>query len=370
MKKKTDEKKKIDDLIDYIKKLDEVEYVANLGDYKLNIKTGIWTSSKMLDKVFGIGKKYERTVKGWSDLLYSEDKQMMVDYFNNEVLGKHLPFDKEYRIVRHNDGEIRWVYGRGRLEFDKDNNPVAMIGTIQDIDVRKKKDLEVEKTKDEFISIASHQLRTPLAATKWLLESIVSDTSNLTAKQLEKIKNLEISNERIIRLVNYILNITRIESGKMSVNKKPTDIVVLINDLIKNLSLVKDKKLLKFIAPKKLPKIKCDPFLIKESLENIINNAILYSRGESKIVTIKIEDRKDDYLISVNNEGLIEPEIVKKMNIFKKFVRGDYATKVQPSGSGLGLYITKKVVELSGGKIWFESSAKSGTTFYITIVKN
>jgi PAS domain S-box-containing protein len=113
--------------------LDEVEAIARIGSYVLDIPAGRWVSSPGLDAVFGIGPDYPRTVEGWAALLHPAEQDPMLAYFRDQVVGLARPFDREYRIVRHMTGEERWVHGRGRLTLDGSGRPVRMIGTIADI---------------------------------------------------------------------------------------------------------------------------------------------------------------------------------------------------------------------------------------------
>jgi diguanylate cyclase (GGDEF)-like protein/PAS domain S-box-containing protein len=117
--------------------LRQAQKIAGLGSYSLDILSGVWTSSDILDEIFGIDRAYERTVGGWLDLIHPDDRLAMSAYFEDEVLGQGKPFDKEYRIVRLSDGVERWVHGIGKLTFDAQGRPVAMHGTIQDITERK-----------------------------------------------------------------------------------------------------------------------------------------------------------------------------------------------------------------------------------------
>jgi len=111
----------------------EAQKVAHLGYYRLDVPTGSWTSSKLLDDVFGIGDDYRKDLEGWSLLVHPEERQSMADYFLNDVLEKKEPFNREYRIVRRSDRCIRWVHGLGKVEYDSRGKPVIMVGTIQDI---------------------------------------------------------------------------------------------------------------------------------------------------------------------------------------------------------------------------------------------
>ena len=113
--------------------LDEVESVARIGSYSLDISSGRWVSSKRLDAIYGIDAGFDRSVEGWTSLIHPADREAMVAYFADEVLGRAQPFDREYRIVRADTGEERWAYGRGALELDASGRPLRMLGTISDI---------------------------------------------------------------------------------------------------------------------------------------------------------------------------------------------------------------------------------------------
>lgn len=118
--------------------LARAQEIAHFGSYRLDIKSGSWTSSRILDEIFGIDEYYLKNVKGWIDLIHPEDQNEMNDYLLKEVIGNKKLFDREYRIIRISNKELRWVHGTGDLEYDNANNPARMIGTIQDITERKK----------------------------------------------------------------------------------------------------------------------------------------------------------------------------------------------------------------------------------------
>ncbi len=117
--------------------LEDIQIIAGLGTYVLDIASGRWESSSILNDIFGIDDTYERSIESWAALIHPEDRDMMVNYFVGEVVGRRQPFRKEYRIVRRKDGGERWVQGRGRLELEAQGQPLKMIGTIQDITSRK-----------------------------------------------------------------------------------------------------------------------------------------------------------------------------------------------------------------------------------------
>jgi diguanylate cyclase (GGDEF)-like protein/PAS domain S-box-containing protein len=132
--------------------LHEAQAIGGLGTYVLDIETEIWTSSALMDEIFGIGKDYPRTLAGWTALIHPDDRAMINDYFASEVLGKGEPFRKEYRILRQTDQAERWVHGVGKLCFDAQAKPVKMNGVIKDITERKQAEMELRESEDRYRS--------------------------------------------------------------------------------------------------------------------------------------------------------------------------------------------------------------------------
>ncbi|MBN2742488.1 MAG: PAS domain-containing sensor histidine kinase [Marinilabiliaceae bacterium] len=127
--------------------LNMAQKIANLGHYLLDIPSGYWTCSPELDVIFGIDGDYAKTIEGWLEIIHPDDREMMGGYFLNEVVGHCQPFNKEYRIVRIKDGVTRWIHGKGELRMNKHNEPVQMIGTIQDITERKQHEAELRASR-------------------------------------------------------------------------------------------------------------------------------------------------------------------------------------------------------------------------------
>ena len=136
--------------------LRDAQRIAGLGSYALDFASGVWTSSAIMDEIFGIGDGYERTVAGWLDLVHPGDREMMRTHFQGEVVGERKPFDKEYRILRHSDGVERWVHGRGELTCDAQGQPVKMRGTIQDITERKLAEAALDESREKLRLFIEH----------------------------------------------------------------------------------------------------------------------------------------------------------------------------------------------------------------------
>ncbi|WP_372649025.1 PAS domain S-box protein [Draconibacterium sp.] len=128
----------------------ESQRVGNIGSYQFDILNNNWTSSAALDTIFGIDDQHSRTSESWSTIIHPEYQEQMMDYLLNEVIGKKQTFNKEYKIIRKNDGTERWVHGLGELRYDDKGNPVQMLGTIQDITERKLSQEQLVKSEERF----------------------------------------------------------------------------------------------------------------------------------------------------------------------------------------------------------------------------
>ncbi len=136
------------------RQLKESQRIARLGTYEYDLVTGFWTSSEILDEIFGIDQRYDRSFLGWVGIIHPSWQQVMTDYVTYSVVGDKKEFDKEYQIIRVSDGIERWVHGRGKLEFDPEGNPIRLHGTISDITERKNAEIALKESNDRFISLS------------------------------------------------------------------------------------------------------------------------------------------------------------------------------------------------------------------------
>lgn len=239
----------------------------------------------------------------------------------------------------------------------------------------------VDKAKTEFVSLASHQLRTPLSAINWYAEMLMSgDAGELNEDQKEFLMEIYKGNQRMVDLVNALLNVSRIEVGTFYVDPEPTDIVELAKQVLKELEPEIEKKNHDIETEfDDIPKIKVDPKLTGIIFQNVLSNAVKYTPPGGKVKLDVKEMKKggtlggrtiseDSVCICVSDNGMGIPK-KQQDQVFDKLFRADNVRSADTEGTGLGLYIVKSIVEHSDGEIWFESEVREGTTFYVILPK-
>ncbi len=248
---------------------------------------------------------------------------------------------------------------------DTNKNPTSVLVVFEDMTAEH----DIDRQKTEFIYLASHELRTPLAVVKWYVEMLLDNSmGKLNKKQAGLASQIEDSNQHVITLVNELLNVSRLESGVMSVEPTQTNIADLFADVQKELEpLYQAKKLNVSSVIQPLPDVMVDQKLVREVLMNLLSNAIKYTEQRGKI-SIKMTVRKDDLYIQITDNGIGIPKNQQK-NIFKKLFRAENAIARKVDGTGLGLYVTQQAIHLCGGEIGFESTEGMGTTFWFTLPK-
>jgi signal transduction histidine kinase/CheY-like chemotaxis protein len=351
--------------------LKESQAIAGLGTYTLNISTGRFETSDVLDKLFGISGSYERSVEGWLARVHPVDRAMMSDYFRNEVIGQCKPFNKEYRIIRHDDQAVRYVHGLGKLDLDAQGRPVKMHGTVQDISERKRAEEEIrqsmrkleekELAKTRFLAAAGHDLRQPLAAANLFIDAL--KFAGPSPDQNKIIERLEQAMVTFNGLLDALLDISKLDAGIIKPEYTSINATELINWLEQNFApLAAEKKIgFKLHFPlKEALVVRSDVGLVKSVLLNLVSNAIKFTSAGGILVSVR--RRRNKALFQVWDTGMgIKAEHLE--HIFDEFYQIDNPQRDRASGLGLGLAIAKRALTLLDGKITCHSRIGRGSVF-------
>jgi len=230
------------------------------------------------------------------------------------------------------------------------------------------KDKAFEQTKTEFVSLASHQLRTPLSTINWYSEMMLTgDAGKLTKEQNRYVEEIYHGTQRMIELVNDLLNISRIDLGTITIKPETVDFKEVTESVLSELfPQIKNKKIkVEKNYDKTVPQIMLDSKLARIICQNLLSNAVKYTPANGKVF-ISINKVKNKLLIKIADTGIGIPK-EDQAKIFSRLFRAKNAKEKLTEGTGLGLYIVQLAVEKLGGKVWFESIENGGTTFYVSI---
>jgi signal transduction histidine kinase len=253
------------------------------------------------------------------------------------------------------------VFDRGFIERDATNRPVRMIASLMDITHRK----EAERLKSDFVSFVSHQLRTPLAGMNWMLE-LAGECEGLPPDAQEYIANAREAAARLVSLVNDLLDIARLEAGRIVMTPEPVRLDDATQSVLTELeSLIAAKGLQVSVDVEHAPAVLADPQLVRQVVMNLISNAIKYNQAGGRL-DIRIAAQNDALEWSVRDTGMGIPRAAQS-RLFEKFFRADNAVAQEVEGTGLGLHLVRLIIEQAGGRVWCESEQGAGALFAFTL---
>ncbi|MBM3155107.1 MAG: cell wall metabolism sensor histidine kinase WalK [Chloroflexi bacterium] len=317
-------------------------------------------------RIWGLDKLEHVLGKSFADLCQEKEKAEAVFKALRDGGGTEAA---ELTAIRKNGTEF--IVGlRASLIRTAEGNPTGVTISLADITQRKQfeeKQRELERMRTEFISNVSHELRTPLISlkgfTKLMLEGKVPDPET----QKEFLTIMYNQSEHLQRLIESLLEVSRIDSGRFSIKKEPVQLEKVIRTAVESVgSLIAQKDMsIKEELPAAFPEIEGDQGRLLQVMVNLLSNAIKFSPEGSKI-TVKAENTGDELLVHVTDQGVGIPEEAQS-RLFQRFYQVDSSTTRNVGGSGLGLYISKQIVEAHGGRIWVKSKEGSGSTFSFSI---
>ena len=330
---------------------------AEIGTFDLDIANGIMITSDRFNAIFGYNKQVP-----WKELISAvhpdDQKRRALAFEEAEKTGKLF---YEARIV-HADRSLHWIRAQGHIYYGSGQKPFRMLGTLLDITEFKR----LQQQKDDFLSIASHELKTPITSLKASLQLLEKMKEKPSSVMLPKLIDQSMrSMNKISALVEDLLNVSRTNESELKLNKTVFNVSELLNNCCNHVRAA-GKYTLTFQGDKSLT-VYADEHAIDQVLVNLVNNAVKYAPDSLEIFLIA--EKQDDMVkISVKDMGPGIPED-KIPHLFQRYYQVD-AAGYRNSGLGLGLYISSEIVKRHGGKIGVTSEPGKGTTFYFTLPVN
>jgi len=268
--------------------------------------------------------------------------------------------EEEVAIIQ--EGEKKLIYKVTTVSVKEENR--EFLGTLK-IFYNLTQEKRIDKMKTEFVSVVAHQLRTPLSGVKWALSLLLDgDAGQLNVEQKSFLKKSYVSNERMLVLVNDLLDVARIEEGRYIYNLAPAKMEELVKSALDAYKILAKTKKIKITYAKPaapLPEIKVDAEKIIIAMENLIENAIKYTPAEGQVtVSLKYNVNKIEFSVKDSGVGV---DKIQQDRLFTKFFRAANVMLMETDGTGLGLFITKNIITAHNGQIWFESKEGQGSTF-------
>ncbi|SKB46661.1 PAS domain S-box protein [Daejeonella lutea] len=302
------------------------------------------------------GRSFEENLGwNWLESVHEDDRNRVKDKILSDLAEKHF-YEVEFRLL-HSDGKIHWCVTNGQPQYRADGTFSGYIGACVDITEQK----HLQQQKDDFIGIASHELKTPVTSIKaytQVLEKILSKKGE--TKEAEMISRMDGQINRLTSLIGDLLDVTKINSGKLQFNDRDFQFIPMVKELIEDLQRTTDKHLL-------VEEYEGDGLVfgdkerIGQVISNLITNAIKYSPNSEKII-IHTSVKEDEIKLCVTDFGIgISQDKLEK--VFEQFYRVSGNMQHTFPGLGLGLYISSEIIKREGGRIWVTSAEGKGSTF-------
>lgn len=269
------------------------------------------------------------------------------------------------------DAQMPWSAlqdGQEKETSPMDGNETVALVIHQDVSALK----EADYLKDEFIGMAAHELRNPLAALKGFADMLVYHTARgkgpaLADWQQEAIEMIEEATARLDKLTEDLLDVTRLQAGRLALSRTPTDLVALVSQQVRQAQITTQRHTISFETSLSKLQAQIDHVRIEQVLSNLLSNAIKYSpQGGLIEIALREESGPHAALLSVRDQGIGIPAS-QQARIFGRFMRAENARASEIAGTGLGLYLSRELIERHGGRLWFESTEGAGSTFTLSL---
>jgi two-component system CheB/CheR fusion protein len=297
--------------------------------------------------------------EGWQEGIHREDMPLYEEVYQ-DAFEARKEFKVDYRLRRY-DGEYRWIMNHGIPRFSGDDFFIGFIGTCVDITDR----IDLERQKDDFMGIASHELKTPVTSIKaytQILQEKFRKANDIVSTNM--LTRLDLQIDKLTGLINMLLDVAKMQSGQMDYIEENFDVIEFVQEITEELQRIcPDHTIVRQLNTN--GQVYGDKSRLGQVLTNLISNAVKYS-PKSREIIVKVNRNEDHYIFSVQDFGVgIEKDMQEK--IFGRFFRVSEAAGNRVSGLGLGLYISAQIVRQQGGKLWLESEAGKGAIFYFSL---
>ncbi|OGI26052.1 MAG: hypothetical protein A3J76_05610 [Candidatus Moranbacteria bacterium RBG_13_45_13] len=347
-------------------KIDAILHSIGDGVFVVDSDLNIVMVNHVTEEVSGfsekelVGRKYNSVLK-----FIFEDSGKVNDKFIKEAIstGQTQEMANHILLLRK-DGSKVPVADSAALLKDQKGKVIGCVVVFRDVT----KEREVDKAKTEFVSLASHQLRTPLSTVNWYSEMLLAgDAGKLNEEQKKYLEEIYKGNKRMVELVSALLNVSRLELGTFSIEPEPVNLEKIARSVLKEIAPDVSQKKIKLVKnfSSDVPDIQADRSLTRMIFQNLLTNAVKYT-PDGGTVTLDIGKKDNGILIRIQDTGYGIPQS-QQDRIFSKFFRADNVRQRDSEGTGLGLYIVKSILDQTGGAIRFESAENKETVFYVTL---
>ena len=355
---------------------------TNVGSWEWNVKTGETKFNERWAEIIGyrLSELQPVSIETWLQFAHPDDLKRSEEQLQKHFDGKQDYYHCESRM-RHRDGHWVWVLDRGKVfSWDEEGKPVLMFGTHQDITEQKNYQALLEEARDkaelanqargEFLANMSHEIRTPINGVIGTL-NLLSD-SPLSPSQQNLVNVSKRSADALLGLINDILDLSKMESGKLTMVDEQVDVLSVINDAALSLASRAEAKGLELLCPSHfLPSqmVVTDGLRLRQVLSNLLSNAVKFTeKGSVTVTVVTLEQSKSDVTMrfSVKDTGAGIPES-KQQQLFSRFQQLDNSLTRREGGTGLGLAICKQILDLMGGRIGVHSEPGKGSTFWFEV---
>jgi two-component system sensor histidine kinase VicK len=358
----THEKKITQALEEANQRLEIALAAGKLGSYDLNVATGEMLCTDQFKLNFGRSVDQQMCFQDLLEMVVPQHRDYLVHQVDKAIQNRTV-YQAQYQITWP-DGSLHWISAAGSPRYSNEGKPDRIIGVTYDITEQK----EDDQRKNDFIGMVSHELKTPLTSLKAYVQMLgaraKTNEDGFTVNALGKV---ETQVNKMSAMINSFLNVSRLESGKIHLEKQDFDLVEALTETLEEFRLINSGQDIKFYSGGPLT-VYADEEKIKHVVSNLVSNAIKYSPKNTPI-EIKCELVDGMARLSVKDQGIgIKPHDIERL--FERYYRVESDTTRHISGFGVGLYLSAEIIQRHNGKIWVESEPDQGSTFYFSLPLN